>query len=203
MDELIEGYRRFRGQGWTYHRERLEALAAEGQKPAALIVACSDSRADPAMIFDTAPGELFVVRNVANLVPPYQPDGRYHGVSAALEFGVRVLEIPHIVVMGHGQCGGVNAMIHGAPELARDFVEPWVSMARPALDAARAAGTPDDLLDDVCEHETVKLSLSNLRTFPWIVEREGDGRVTLHGFRFSIRDGCLEQLQPDGTFANL
>lgn len=200
MDALLDGYRRFRDSGWTSHRERLETLAAEGQKPIALIVACSDSRADPAMVFDTAPGQLFVVRNVANLVPPYDPDGDFHGTSAALEFGVRVLEVPHLIVMGHQKCGGVHSLVHGFPERAQDFVEPWMKMAQPAVDAARAAGTPEDLIDDVCEHETVKLSLNNLRTFPWIAEREAAGLLQLHGFRFGIADGRLEQLQADGTF---
>lgn len=201
MDKLIDGYRRFRDGGLASHRGRMEALAAEGQKPHALIVACSDSRADPAMVFDTAPGELFVVRNVANLVPPYDPDGDFHGTSAALEFGVRVLQVPNIVVMGHQKCGGINALVHGFPEQVQDFVKPWMSMAQPAVDAARAAGTPEDLIDDVCEHETVKLSLTNLRTFPWIAEREAAGLLKLHGFRFGIGDGMLEQLQSDGTFA--
>ena len=200
MDQLIEGYRRFRDTGWTAHRQRLKDLAADGQKPQALIVACSDSRADPAMVFDTAPGELFVVRNVANLVPPYDPDGDFHGTSAALEFGVRVLEVPNIVVMGHQMCGGVHSMVHGFPERAQDFVEPWMKMAQPALEAARAAGTPFELLDDVCEYETVKLSLRNLRTFPWIAEREADGRLSLHGFRFGIANGVLERLGEDGVF---
>ena len=200
MDRLIEGYRRFRYGSWPTHRSRLETLAAEGQKPHALIIACSDSRADPSMIFDVAPGELFVVRNVANLVPPYDPDGDFHGTSAALEFGVRVLEAPNIVVMGHQKCGGVHSLVHGFPPQVQDFVKPWMSMAQPALDAAKAAGTPVDLLDDVCEYETVKLSLTNLRTFPWIAEREAAGQLRLHGFRFGIADGVLERLGEDGAF---
>lgn len=201
MEELIEGYRRFRQNAWSARATQYRSLADEGQRPQALVVACSDSRADPAMIFDTAPGQLFMVRNVANLVPPYDPDGDLHGTSAALEFGVRVLEVPNIVVMGHQRCGGVHSLIHGFPERAQDFVEPWMRMAQPALDQARAAGTPFDLLDDVCEYETVKLSLTNLRTFPWIAEREADGRLKLHGFRFGIADGVLERLQSDGSFA--
>ena len=201
MDELLDGYRRFRDSGLATHRSRMRALASEGQRPRALIVACSDSRADPAMVFDTAPGELFVVRNVANLVPPYDPDGDFHGTSAALEFGVRVLEVPHLIVMGHQKCGGIHALVHGFPEQVQDFVKPWMRMAQPAVDAARAAGTPEEEIDDVCEHETVKLSLANLRTFPWIAEREAAGLLTLHGFRFGISDGMLERLDPDGSFS--
>ena len=200
MEQLIEGYRRFRQNAWSARSTQYRSLADEGQKPQALVVACSDSRADPAMIFDTAPGQLFMVRNVANLVPPYDPDGDLHGTSAALEFGVRVLQVPNIVVMGHQKCGGVHALVHGFPEQVQDFVKPWMSMAQPAVDAARAAGTPEDLIDDVCEHETVKLSLANLRTFPWIAEREAAGLLKLHGFRFGIADGLLERLGEDGTF---
>ena len=125
-DELTAGYRRFRATQWPEARAEYEALA-QGQSPHTLIVACSDSRADPALIFDAAPGQLFVVRNVANLVPPYEPDGQLHGVSAALEFGVKVLEVKRIVVMGHAYCGGVSAMLNGAPDNCRDFVAPWVA----------------------------------------------------------------------------
>ena len=121
-DELTDGYRRFRQNRWPAERAEYEALAANGQKPHTLVVACSDSRADPALIFDTAPGELFVVRNVANLVPPYEPDGKLHGVSAALEFGVNVLQVKRIVVMGHAFCGGVNAMLKGSPALVLRLV---------------------------------------------------------------------------------
>ncbi len=132
-DPLLSGYARFRQDGWTQARAEYEALAAKGQKPHTLVVACSDSRADPALIFDAAPGQLFVVRNVANIVPPYQPDGGLHGVSAALEFGVRVLGVERIVVMGHALCGGVNAMINGAPDSCNDFVRPWVAQAEPVV----------------------------------------------------------------------
>ena len=127
IDELTAGYRRFRAEKWPEARAEYGALASDGQKPHTLIVACSDSRADPALIFDAAPGELFVVRNVANLVPPYEPDGQLHGVSAALEFGVKVLKVRRIVVMGHASCGGVGAMLTGAPEDCPDFVAPWVA----------------------------------------------------------------------------
>ncbi|HUH09966.1 MAG TPA: carbonic anhydrase, partial [Brevundimonas sp.] len=135
-NELLKGYHRFRQNRWPSERAEYEALATNGQKPHTLVVACSDSRADPALIFDTAPGELFVVRNVANLVPPYEPDGKLHGVSAALEFGVNVLKVQHVVVMGHASCGGVNAMRNGAPSNCQDFVAPWVAQGVPAVSAA-------------------------------------------------------------------
>ena len=120
MDRLIEGYRRFRTEFWPGQRERYEALANSGQSPETLVIACSDSRVDPQTVFGAAPGELFVVRNVAGLVPTYQPDAGYHGTSAALEFAVRVLKVKRIVVLGHVHCGGILAMVEGAPPEARE-----------------------------------------------------------------------------------
>src|SRR6185369_15302564 len=124
MTTLLAGYRRFRAQGWREQSRLFESLAKEGQSPKALVVACVDSRVDPAMIFDTAPGEMLTVRNVANLAPPYAPDAAYHGTSAALEFGVRVLETQHLMVLGHSLCGGVQALLEGAPANAQEFVGP-------------------------------------------------------------------------------
>lgn len=199
-DPLLDGYQRFRAERWPEARAEYEALAAKGQKPHTLIVACSDSRADPALIFDAAPGQLFVVRNVANLVPPYEPDGRLHGVSAALEFGVKVLGVSRIVVMGHAFCGGVNAMLHGAPDSCRDFVAPWVEQG---VERVRdiAPDRPDNERQRAAEEAIVRLSLDNLRTFPWIAEREADGRLTLTGLHFGIAEGRLSRLQGDAPFA--
>ncbi len=195
MDRLIEGYRQFRAQIWPTERARYEALAKWGQQPETLIVACSDSRVDPQTVFSAVPGEMFVVRNVGALVPIYQPDAKYHGTSAALEFGVRVLKVSHIVVLGHAQCGGVRAMVEGAPEEARDFVQPWVSMARPAL---RNLPPGEDVLPYV-EAEVVRLSLANLLTFPWIQDAVAAGKLDLHGFRFDIHTGVLARLDKDGV----
>src|SRR5271166_3406533 len=136
MKQLIDGYRRFRTDRWPERQRLMQTLSLEGQAPLAVVIACADSRLDPAMIFDAAPGELFVVRNVANLVPPYAPDAAYHGTSAALEFGVKVLKVARLVVLGHGQCGGVRAMAYGPPPQARDFVASWVELGKPALAAA-------------------------------------------------------------------
>ena len=164
-----------------------------------MVIACSDSRVDPTMIFGVGPGELFVVRNVANLVPQYAPDAAYHGTSAALEFGVNVLEVPDLIVLGHGMCGGIRALLD--PSLAPpDFVAPWMSIARAARDRVLAC-TPVEDAQTACEHEAVKLSLDNLRTFPWIAEREAAGRLRLHGASFDIRFGVLELLGEDGRFA--
>jgi len=200
MDRLLNGYRRFRQDHWPGHRRRFEILAQVGQHPRAMIISCADSRADPSMIFDAHPGELFVVRNVANLVPPYAPDSGYHGTSAALEFAVRVLKVPDIVVMGHAMCGGVRALLDGAPAEAADFIERWVQIAAPAKDRALArAGDQDPQL--YCEQETILLSLENLMTFPWIAERVAHGKLRLQGAHFDIRSGVLSLLRPDGQFA--
>ena len=205
MQRLLAGYHRFRAHGWPEKRKRFEALARDGQSPRALVLACIDSRVDPVMIFDAAPGEMLTVRNVANLVPPYQPDEAFHGTSAALEFGVRVMEVEDIIVMGHGLCGGVKTLIHmsqnhGAPETANEFIAPWMSIARSACDRVISGG-PRHNVEQRCEHEVVKLSLANLMTFPWIADRVNSGKLRLHGAWFDIRIGVLMMLQADGAFA--
>jgi carbonic anhydrase len=195
MDRLIDGYRRFRAEVWPAERDRYEALAVHGQSPHTLVIACSDSRVDPQTVFGMGPGELFVVRNVAGLIPPYSPDAGYHGTSAALEYAVRVLKVKRIVVLGHGRCGGVHAMVEGAPLEAKDFVEPWMSMAQSVLRPHPDVGAEDRLT--FYEREVVKLSLRNARTFPWVEEAEAAGALMLRGFRFGIHSGVLEQLEDD------
>ena len=198
MKKLLEGYRRFRTSGWPEQRRAFESLAAEGQAPKALVVACVDSRVDPAMIFDSAPGEVLTVRNVANLVPPYAPDSAYHGTSAALEFGVRVLEVKQLIVLGHGLCGGVRALLDGAPENALEFVAPWMSIASEAR--AKALRCPSEDRQECCEHEVIKVSLRNLMTFPWLAQRVAEGKLQLHGAWYNIGTGVLMTLGPDGDF---
>lgn len=205
VDTLVEGYRRFRSEVWPERRKLFETLARDGQHPRALVVACSDSRVDPGMIFNAAPGELFIVRNVANLVPPYAPDGSYHGTSAALEFGVCVLQVPRIIVLGHAMCGGVRALLRGFPPQTGDFVEPWLtglaSEARRRALACDAPGPEAVMAERECELETVKLSLRNLTTFPWIAARVAAGTLSLHGGYFDIRDGVLSYLDDNGRFS--
>ena len=201
-NELIKGYHRFRQNRWPSERAEYEALATNGQKPHTLVVACSDSRADPALIFDTAPGELFVVRNVANLVPPYEPDGQLHGVSAALEFGVKVLKVRRIVVMGHASCGGVGAMLTGAPEDCPDFVAPWVAQGAPVVQHVAETVEPDQVVR-AAEEAIVRLSIRNLRTFPWIAEKEAAGELRLSGLHFGIADGILSKLTSAKRFERL
>jgi carbonic anhydrase len=199
---LVDGYRRFRAEAWPRERQRFEELAKSGQKPHTMVIACSDSRIDPQLIFDTRPGELFVVRNVANLVPPYAPDAHYHGTSAALEFAVRALQVEHIVVLGHAMCGGVAALLADDAPTTGDFVRPWMSLAAPAR--ARTIGIePPARRQQACEFETVRLSLAYLWTFPWIRAAADEKKIALHGCYFDVRDGILLHLDSDGEFRPL
>ncbi len=201
MGPLLAGYRRFREKGWPERRAVFQSLADTGQRPQALVISCVDSRVDPAVIFDAHPGDMLTVRNVANLVPPYAPDVAYHGTSAALEFGVRVLSVRHVVVLGHELCGGVSALLEGAPDSARDFVAPWMSMAESAREHALSldSASPRER-QQCCEQAVVKVSLANLMSFPWIAAPVAAGTLRLHGAWFSIRTGELMVLRPDGSF---
>lgn len=196
MKSLLDGYRRFRADVWPEQRARYEALAIRGQRPETLVIACSDSRVDPQTVFGAGPGELFVIRNVAALVPPYEPDAGYHGTSAALEFGVRVLKVSRIVVLAHAQCGGVQAMVQGAPPEARDFVARWMEIAEPVLWSIPEPRPPKEALAHL-EAAIIDLSLKNLRTFPWINSAVRAGELALHGFRFDIHNGDLSRLEGD------
>lgn len=202
--DLVAGYHRFRTDSYAQQRERWAKLA-EGQSPRVMVIACADSRTDPSQVFDVSPGEIFVVRNIANLVPPFELGGGRHGVSAALEFAVTQLEVPEIVVLGHGQCGGVSAALSrkfaDAPEGSGGFIAHWVDM----LDEARARivaehGEGPEAVRAM-ELETVRVSIANLQTFPWIRERVAAGKLTLHGAYFAIRDGVLHVMGADGAFA--
>jgi carbonic anhydrase len=205
FNALIDGYRRFRSTGWSAQRDRWAQLA-EGQSPKVMIIACSDSRVDPAQIFDASPGEMFVVRNVANLVPPYEVDGSYHGVSAALEFAVTQLQVEEIIVMGHGYCGGCAAALTGQFDRAAlgegHFIAHWIDMLTPARNRVRAEHPElDRAAFRAMEHEGVRISLGNLRTFPWVAKREAAGTLKLHGAFFAISDGVLHLLdETSGTF---
>ena len=198
MQRLIDGYRRFREETWPQQRARFEELAERGQSPKTLVIACSDSRVDPQMIFSAAPGELFVVRNVANLVPPYMPDAAFHGTSAALEFAVRVLKVERVLVLGHALCGGVAALLHGAPPEAQDFVVGWISIAAEARERVLRCDPAEQQTEG--EHEAVRISLRNLMTFPWVQEAVEAGRLTLHGGHFGVATGRLMLLGEDGAF---
>jgi carbonic anhydrase len=196
-DALLDGYGRFRTQQWTHERERWERLA-QGQKPQVMVIACSDSRVDPATIFNTSPGEMFVVRNIANLVPPFEIGGGRHGVSAALEFAITQIEVAEVMVMGHGACGGIAAAMTRQFENSRagegGFIAHWIDLldeARDRIVAAHGHG-PDAVR--ALEMEAVKVSIANLRTFPCISERENSGTLKLRGSYFAIADGVLHLL---------
>lgn len=205
LDGLIDGYRRFRETGWTPRRERWEQLR-QGQEPQVMIIACSDSRVDPAQIFDADPGEMFVVRNVAAMVPPFEPTPGHHGVSAALEFAVQVLKVKEILVMGHGMCGGCRAALtqelHEKEPGEGGFIADWIRL----LDEARAPvaaelGTTGRTAERAMEQAAVKVSLANLRTFPCIRRKERDGALRLRGAFFAISDGLLHLLdEASGKF---
>jgi len=203
---LIEGYRRFRQSGWEPRRERWAALR-EGQEPRIMVIACADSRTDPALVFDADPGEIFTVRNIAAMVPPFETTPGHHGVSAALEFAVQFLKVREIVVMGHGMCGGCKAAltqsVQGTEPGRGGFIADWIDL----LDDARKEvvarhGEEGREAERAMEEAGVKVSLANLRTFPCVAELEGKGRLKLRGAFFAISDGVLHLLDEDtGTFA--
>lgn len=203
---LIEGYRRFRQTAWTPRRERWAALH-EGQEPRIMVIACSDSRVDPAQIFDVDPGEIFVVRNVAAMVPPFETAPGHHGVSAALEFAVQFLKVREIVVLGHGMCGGCKAALtqsmRGTEPGRGGFIADWINLLDEAREHVVARhGTEGREAERAMEQAGVKVSLANLRTFPCVQELEARGRLTLRGAFFAISDGVLHLLDEEsGEFA--
>ncbi len=195
---LVEGYEAFVSGRFGSEQQRYRQLATDGQKPRVMMIGCCDSRVAPEVIFDAGPGEMFVVRNVANLVPPYAPDDDYHGTSAALEFGVMALRVEHIVVMGHAQCGGVRAFAEfqsdpfHAPLSPGDFIGSWIRLIAPA--AGRLAPAPKIAGPEYIEQlalESIKQSLANLRSFPCVKTLEERGKLKLHGAYFGVMDGRL------------
>jgi carbonic anhydrase len=194
---LLEGHARFKRGYWRRHQKRFTDLALHGQAPPAMVIACADSRVAPEAIFDCAPGEIFVVRNVSNLVPPYEPDTGKHGTSAALEFAVTALNVRSIVVLGHSQCGGIRALMNGPGGDHGDFIESWMTIALNArarvCDAAD--GADFQTLCARCERESIRDSLKNLLTFPWIASRVAEGKLTLGGMHFNVQTGQVEVVE--------
>lgn len=195
LDHLITGYQRFRENGWTPHRDRWATLG-EGQQPEVMIIACSDSRVDPAQIFDVAPGEIFVVRNVAALVPPFETTPGHHGVSAALEFAVQVLKVKEIMVMGHGKCGGCKAALSqsmlGTEPGNGGFIADWISLLDDAREPVAAThGTEGAEAERAMELAAVRVSLDNLMSFPCVRSKVASGEIRLRGAFFAIADGVL------------
>lgn len=193
IQRLISGIKSFRLEYYERRPERMQPLAIQGQRPKTLVIGCSDSRVDPALLTNAEPGELFVVRNVANLVPPFEPDGRHHGTSAALQFAVQDLEVSDIVIIGHSACGGIKALIDGAAGTGqpREFITPWVSIA--ARHCAKLIGEHTDHTPDPadCEKASIKGSLDNLMTFPFVRERVESGTLSIHGWWFELKEGQL------------
>ncbi|MEP7315556.1 MAG: carbonic anhydrase [Sphingomicrobium sp.] len=201
---LLEGYHRFRSDKVESARDRWAELA-EGQSPRAIVIACCDSRADPALIFDADPGEIFVVRNVANLVPPYEANGGRHGVSAALEFAVTQLKVPEIVVMGHERCGGISAALtgifHEAPPGEGGFVHRWMEQIDEIAETIAAEHGTSEQAAQLLEEAGIRQSVANLRSFPFVAQREAAGTLAILGCHFSIKDGELYLLdERNGEF---
>lgn len=194
IETMVEGFRRFRAKYYGQGNTLLKQLASRGQSPKAIVVGCCDSRVDPAIVLDCDPGDLFSIRNVANLVPPHETAGAYHGTSAALEFGVRHLGVDDVIVLGHAHCGGIRALMESKSETdAGGFISGWMQVASHARNRvlARMHGRPLNEMAQACEQEAILVSLDNLLTFPWILERVAAGKLRLHGWYFDIEQGRL------------
>ncbi len=200
LEELIAGFRRFQTEYYGDRRKLFDRLTREGQAPRIMVIACCDSRVDPAIITDCVPGDLFVVRNVANLIPPYETGGNYHGTSAALEFAVRTLRVEHVVVLGHASCGGIRALLAGERRGAESaqFVAPWMSIAEDARrEALAAAPQSGEQQARACELASIRVSLRNLLSFPFVQRAVDAGELVLHGWYFDLVRG--ELLHHDAT----
>lgn len=191
MEHLIDGYRIYREKRWPELRALHRSLSQRGQAPQTLVIACADSRVDPATIFNADPGELFVVRNVANLAPPFEEAPGFHGVSAAIEFAVTQLKVEYILVMGHAQCGGVAAALQDRPRNPNSFLDSWISL----LDTAKSRIEPHahDAITQL-EYESIRVTLENLATFPFVAEAMKELGLKLIGARYGVADGGLELL---------
>jgi carbonic anhydrase len=207
---LIEGYEAFLGGRFRREQDRYRQLAERGQSPKILLIGCCDSRVSPEVIFDALPGEIFVLRNIANLVPPYEPDAEHHGTSAALEYAVTILKVEHIVIMGHASCGGVRAYVEQASDPGRaamapdDFIGRWISLMAPAAAKLGPRSGPIEIYAERLAQAAIIETLANLRSFPYVRDGEKAGRVALHGAYFGVADGRLYGLdEATGTFRHL
>ncbi|MDD5180492.1 MAG: carbonic anhydrase [Gallionellaceae bacterium] len=198
--QLVQGFLRFREEHFTHDDTLYRQLVAQGQTPKILVVACCDSRVDPAIVLDCAPGDLFVIRNVANLVPPSEALVGHHGTSAALEFGVRNLGVQHVIVLGHAHCGGIRSLVEtGGINNPDSFIDDWMHLvedARAGVERDMRGAALDDRLQ-ACEQRAILISLRNLMTFPWVRERVESGMLTLHGWYFDIEHGQLLRYSAD------
>ena len=200
LNKLKEGFRKFRTYYFEENPDLYKQLTEKGQSPFALVVACCDSRVHPAQVMGTDPGDIFVVRNVANLVPPYIDDGKTHGTSAAIEFAVKHLLVPHIIVLGHSQCGGIRALMEGEHKgKSHKFIDPWMAVMAAARERVINQYANESLDDQcsLCERFSINISINNLLTFPFVLEAVEAGRLNLHGWHFDIENGILSELQSD------
>ncbi len=191
---LVAGFQRFRERHFERNDTLFQQLAKQGQTPKILVVACCDSRVDPALVFDCDPGDLFVVRNVANLVPPREQNSGHHGTSAAIEYGVTTLGVEHIIVLGHARCGGINALVKtGGVGTPGSYIGDWMCLAESARAEimAEMPDAPQAEQERACEQRAILVSLGNLMTFPWISDRVANGKLTVHGWSFDIEQGQL------------
>lgn len=206
IQKLISGFRRFQRQFFHSDDTLFDQLRRK-QTPKVLVIGCSDSRVDPAIITDCRPGDLFVIRNVANLVPPYEPDTHYHGVSSALEYAVRFLEVEHIIILGHSHCGGIDALMRSSEQTPiGEFIDRWVDIARPAKNAVLKdlSKKTTELQCRACEQAAMLISLENLLTFPWITDRVEQGKLAIHGWYFDLEAGEMLSYNPEkGLFEKL
>lgn len=199
-EHLVTGYRNFMNRRYSAESDRYHRLEREGQAPETLVIACCDSRSAPETIFDAGPGELFVIRNIANMVPPFGPDEMFHGTSAAIEFAVQSLEVKHIVIMGHGRCGGIGAALdpQAKPLSPGGFVGKWMGMLGPVAEAVvENSQMTTRERQTALERISIRFQLANLRTFPFVKSREEKGLLTLHGAWFEIFTGELWAMNPD------
>jgi carbonic anhydrase len=207
LEKLIEGFEKFKQRYYIDEPSLYEELIDRGQTPKTLVIACCDSRVHPAQVLSTSPGEIFVARNVANLVPPFENDGKSHGTSAAIEFGVKHLKVRHIIVFGHGQCGGIKSLMAGGVGSEEgSFIDPWMSTAMPTREKILENHSNKTFEDQcrICEQAVIEVSVKNLLSFPWINSRVEAGELEIHGWYFEIEKGILLELnQEDGTFSSI
>jgi len=200
VKKLIDGYQRFHKKYFQEQPEIYNSLFEQGQSPKFLVISCCDSRVHPTQVLDTMPGDIFVIRNVANLVPVNEPDGKSHGTSAAMEFAIKHLDVKHIIVLGHSQCGGIKSLMEG-DHLSHEygFIDPWMEIAKAAREKIVNNYADEDFDAQCvrCEQASIKISLDNLKTFPWIKERYDAGKLFIHGWYFDIDSGCLFAKQDD------
>ncbi len=201
IKNLIQGYKQFRQEYFEEKKQVFKDLTLHGQKPKILVVACSDSRVDPAIVTNCKPGDLFVIRNVANIIPPFEKDNGYHGTSAALEFGVCNLKIKHIIIFGHTQCGGIISLVKDnslkvscQKHQQNSFIAKWMELAKPAYDAAlcEAPDLPTEKLSELCGQYSLINSLKNLQTFPWVSQKIASGKLSLHAWNFDLPTGTIK-----------